>query len=64
MVGKGDDATGTSVLRDLYKGIGQACCTPDLPALWKQLGVERRDGELVFDDQAPRAALRRALTAK
>ncbi|HLY08384.1 MAG TPA: hypothetical protein VKW04_03655 [Planctomycetota bacterium] len=64
VVEKGDEATGTTVLRELYKELGQACCSPDFPALWKQLGVERRGEEIVFDDQAPKAALRRALTAK
>jgi hypothetical protein len=64
VIRKGDDATGTTVLRDLYKEMGQAAATPDLPALWKDLGVDLKGEELVFDDQAPRASLRRALTAK
>lgn len=64
VIRKGDEATGTTVLRDLYKEIGQASSTPDLPALWKRLGVDLRDGTLVVDDQAPEAAIRRAITAR
>lgn len=64
VIWKGDDATGTTVLRELYKEMGQAATKTDLPALWKDLGVELRGEELVVDDQAPRASLRRALTAK
>jgi hypothetical protein len=64
VIWKGDDATGTTVLRDLYKEIGQASFTPDLAALWKRLGVDLRGDVLVLDDQAPAAWLRRALTAR
>jgi hypothetical protein len=64
VIGKGDEATGTTVLRELYNEMGQRCCTPDLPALWKRLGVDLRDGTLVLDEKAPQAELRRALTSK
>jgi hypothetical protein len=36
---------------------------PDLDALWRQLGVSVRDGRVVFDDSAPLAAIRQAITA-
>jgi len=64
VIEKGDDATGTTVLHELYKEMGKAPYKPDLPALWKQLGVERQGDDIVVDDQAPQAALRRALTEK
>ncbi len=64
VIGKGDDATGTTVLRELYQEMGRSGYKADLPALWKDLGVELRGEELVVDDRAPRASLRRALTAK
>ena len=64
VIRKGDDATGTTVLRELYKEMGPAATSTDLSALWKDLGVELRGEELVVDDRAPRASLRRALTAK
>jgi hypothetical protein len=34
----------------------------DLPDLWRRLGVELRDGKITFDDNAPLAAVRRAIT--
>ena len=64
VIEKGDDATGTSVLRELYQEMGNAAYKPDLPTLWKKLGVELRGDEIVIDDQAPQASLRRALTSK
>jgi hypothetical protein len=36
---------------------------PDLDALWRGLGVELRQGTLQLDEQAPRAAMRRAISA-
>jgi len=33
----------------------------DLAALWKQLGVISRDGSIVFDTDAPLAAIRAAI---
>jgi hypothetical protein len=44
--------------------MGEAPYRADLPALWKSLGVERRGGDVAFDDEAPRSALRRAITAR
>jgi hypothetical protein len=32
-----------------------------LPDLWKQLGVGRQDGKVVFDDRAPLAGVREAI---
>jgi len=61
---KGDEATGTTVLQDLYREMGQAAYKADLPALWKQLGVAKAGADVVVDDQAPQAALRKALTER
>lgn len=61
---KGDTATGTTVLQDLYREMGRAAYTADLPALWKQLGVAKGGADVVMDDTAPQAALRKALTAR
>jgi hypothetical protein len=36
--------------------------TPDLDALWRDLGVIMRDAEVSFDDNAPLAAIRAAIT--
>ena len=35
----------------------------DLDNLWKELGVELKDGKLTFNDKAPEASIRRAITA-
>jgi hypothetical protein len=60
----GDRATGTSVLADLYKKMGNASYQPiDLTSLWKQLGVRSVHGEIKFDDRAPLAQIRQAITS-
>jgi hypothetical protein len=38
--------------------------TPDLDALWRDLGITVKDGKPVLDDKAPHAAVRRAISAK
>jgi hypothetical protein len=53
------------VLRPLYERMGQRASPVDLGALWKQLGVAARPGGgVLFDDRAPLAAVRRAITAR
>jgi hypothetical protein len=59
----GDKATGTTVLTDLYNKMRDKPYAPDLDALWRELGVAVQDGKVVFDDSAPLAAIRRAITA-
>jgi hypothetical protein len=59
----GDDAVGVPVLSELYERLRAAPVAPDLAALGKELGLELRGDEVVFDDDAPLAALRRAITA-
>jgi hypothetical protein len=59
----GDKATGTTVLADLYAKMGAKPYAPDLDALWRDLGVSVKEGRVVFDDSAPRASIRRAITA-
>ena len=58
----GDKATGTTVLSDLYKTMRARPYAPDLNALWRDLGVSVQQGRVVFDDNAPLAAIRRAIT--
>ncbi len=58
----GDAATGTTVLRDLYARMAEAPGDIDLEALYAELGVARIDGEVFFDDDAPLAHIRRAMT--
>jgi hypothetical protein len=59
----GDKGTGTSVLTRLY---GQMAAKPmpvDLPDLWKQLGVRRDAGQVTFDNDAPLASVRKAISS-
>jgi len=58
-----DKAVGVPVLEDLYAEMKDKPVTPDLPALWKKLGVALKDGKIVYDDSAPDAAIRKAITA-
>jgi hypothetical protein len=58
----GDKAVGVTVLEDLYAAWKDKPVTVDLPALWKKLGVALVDGKVVYDDKAPDAAIRRAIT--
>jgi hypothetical protein len=58
----GDRATGVPVLRELYDKMKTSPTPVDLSALWKELGVARRSGKTEFDDGAPLAAIRKAIT--
>ena len=58
----GDRATGVPVLRELYEKMRAAPAPVDLSALWKELGVERRNGRIEFNDRAPLAPIRKAIT--
>jgi hypothetical protein len=60
----GDAGTGTHVLEEQYKRMASAPVTIDLDALWKKLGVIRTgDDQVRFDDSAPDAVIRKAITA-
>jgi hypothetical protein len=59
----GDRATGVPVLRELYEKMRGSPTPVDLKSLWKELGVERRAGRIEFNDAAPLALIRKAITA-
>ncbi|HEY2857994.1 MAG TPA: hypothetical protein VGJ21_06230 [Terracidiphilus sp.] len=60
----GDKATGTHVLTQLYADWKDKPVTVDLDKMWRDLGVSF-DGDAVrFDDKAPLAAVRKAITTK
>lgn len=59
----GDKATGTSVLRDLYREMRDKPAPVDLDALWKKLGIEMKDGSVSFNNKAPEANIRQSITA-
>jgi hypothetical protein len=58
----GDQATGVPVLTELYTRMKDAPVNVNLDELWQQLGVEVREGKVVFHDDAPLAAVRNAIT--
>ena len=60
----GDAATGTRVLQELYREIKAAAMTPDLEMLWRRLGIPEDPASQPFDDHAPLAAVRIAITRK
>jgi hypothetical protein len=60
----GDGATGTRVLQDLYSKTRENPMTPDLEQLWTRLGVPGDPGSQPFDDHAPLAAVRIAITRR
>jgi predicted metalloprotease with PDZ domain len=62
VVAVGDQATGTTVLADLYQQMKATAVHTDLDALWRQLGVQMKNGVAAFDDHAPLAQIRRAIT--
>ena len=59
----GDKATGTTVLQDLYKEMRDKPAPADLDQLWKKLGIGIKDGAVTFDDKAPEANIRKAITS-
>jgi hypothetical protein len=60
----GDAATGTHVLYGLYQQIRITPQVPDLDLLFTLLGVPEDPNNQPFDDHAPLAAIRIAITAK
>jgi hypothetical protein len=58
-----DKAVGVDVLTRLHNEMGPKPVTPDLAALWRDLGLKRIGEDLEFDDAAPLAAIRKAITA-
>lgn len=58
-----DEATGTSVLADLYREMGNEPFAPiDLNALWIKLGIQMKNGQIDFNNEAPLARIRQAIT--
>jgi hypothetical protein len=57
-----DQATGVNVLLELYDEMRAAPLPKEIDSLWANLGVTRQAGKIIYDDDAPLAAIRRALT--
>jgi hypothetical protein len=60
----GDAATGTHVMSGLYNQVRTTPQSPNLDLLWTLLGVPNDPKTQPFDDRAPLAAIRIAITAK
>jgi hypothetical protein len=58
----GDEATGTHVLMRQYEEWKDKPMMMDLPKLWAELGIKAVDGGVEFDDAAPGAGIRKAIT--
>jgi hypothetical protein len=58
-----DQATGVAAMVPLYARHRDAAIEVDLDDLWHRLGVRARGGSVVFDDAAPLAGVRRAISA-
>jgi hypothetical protein len=50
------------VLTRLHDEWGSKPVTPDLAVLWRDLGVKMQGDSIAFDDNAPLAAIRKAIT--
>ena len=59
-----DQAVGVPVLRELYEEMASQPVTVDLQALWQQLGIRRQGTTVSFDDRAPLASIRNAITPR
>jgi hypothetical protein len=59
----GDDAIGVPVLTELYDQMKATPVTPDLAAMWRDLGVRTSRDSVVFDQSAPQASIVRSIMA-
>jgi hypothetical protein len=57
----GDQATGVSVLQELYAQMRSAPRPVDLDQLWRKLGIERQGATVILRDDAPLADIRKAI---
>jgi hypothetical protein len=57
-----DKSVGVDVLSRLHNEMGSKPVTPDLAALWRDLGLKPQGESLEFDDAAPLAAIRKSIT--
>jgi hypothetical protein len=57
-----DNAVGVNVMTRLHREMGAKPVSPDLAALWRDLGLRLSGEALEFDNAAPLAAIRKAIT--
>ncbi len=59
----GDEATGVPVLMELYDRMKASPVTPDLAAMWRELGVRPSGDSVTFNQSAPQASIVRSIVA-
>jgi hypothetical protein len=57
-----DKTTGTNVLMTLYHEMRDKPASVDLDEFWRKLGITMKDGTVTFNDKAPEANIRKAIT--
>lgn len=62
MLDTAEALTHVPVVREVYAELAEKPGSPDLEVLWSRLGVRAHDGDVTFDDSAPLASIRRAMT--
>jgi hypothetical protein len=60
----GDEAVGVPVLMELYDRMKATPITPDLAAMWRDLGVRPSGDSVVFDQNAPQASIVRSIMTR
>ena len=60
----GDKSTGSTVLANLYAKMKDSPAPVDLDEMWRDLGVVANGRNITFRDDAPMAAIRKAITAQ
>jgi hypothetical protein len=63
-LGIADSATGTTVLVDLYQAHSDSPSAFDLDRIWRDLGISMQERQIVFDEKARLAGVRRAITQR
>ena len=63
LIARLDRATGTTVFRDVAREMLERSEFPDTAAMFRQLGVQVLGDRVVYDDNAPLAAIREAIMA-
>ena len=59
-----DRAAGRPVMAELYQKMATQSFAPDLPTLWRELGIVMTDGRVTFDEAAPMASIRRSIITR
>ncbi len=59
----GDQATGTHVMQDVHDLLAPKSTRVDFDPWWQRLGVRYAQGDVTFDNAAPLAWMRKAITA-